>query len=57
MDWLGVSVDTIERTMALKQSKLQELLTWLPKLFTLKRGEEGAAAESPRKFSLGVSSN
>ena len=37
MDWLGVTFDTIEWTMALKLGKLQELLTWLPKLLTLKR--------------------
>ena len=37
MDWLGVSFDTICWTMALKPAKLQELLTWLPKLLELKR--------------------
>ena len=37
MDWLGVSFDTVEWTMAIKTSKLQELLIWLPKLLTHKR--------------------
>ena len=37
MDWLGITFDTIEWTMALKPGKLQELLSWLPKLLTLKR--------------------
>ena len=37
MDWLGVSFDTEEWTMALKSSKLQELLEWLPKLLKQKR--------------------
>ena len=37
MDWLGVSFDTVGWTMALKPAKLQELLTWLPKLLELKR--------------------
>ena len=37
MDWLGITFDTSEWTMALKAGKLQELLTWLPKLLKLKR--------------------
>ena len=37
MDWLGISFDTLEWTMALKPGKLQELLTWLPKLLKCKR--------------------
>ena len=37
MDWLGVSFDTVEWTMAIKPSKLQELLVWLPKLLRQKR--------------------
>ena len=37
MDWLGVSFDTEEWSMALKPSKLQELLSWLPKLLKHKR--------------------
>ena len=37
MDWLGISLDTIEWTMALKPGKREELLLWLPKLLTLKR--------------------
>ena len=37
MDWLGVSFDTIEWTMAIKASKLQELLVWLPQLLKYKR--------------------
>ena len=37
MDWLGVSFDTEEWSMALKPSKLQELLSWLPKLLNYKR--------------------
>ena len=37
MDWLGVSFDTEEWSMALKPSKLQELLCWLPKLLKRKR--------------------
>ena len=37
MDWLGIRFDTIKWTMALKPSKLQELLVLLPKLLTLKR--------------------
>ena len=37
MDWLGVSFDTVEWSMALKTSKLEELLTWLPKLLKYKR--------------------
>lgn len=37
MDWLGVHFDTMEWTMSLKPGKLQELLTWLPKLLMYKR--------------------
>ena len=37
MDWLGVSFDTEEWSIALKPSKLQELLSWLPKLLKRKR--------------------
>ena len=37
MDWLGICFDTVEWTMALKPGKLQELLSWLPKLLTRKR--------------------
>ena len=37
MDWLGVSFDTVEWTMAIKPSKLLELLDWLPKLLKYKR--------------------
>ena len=37
MDWLGVRFDTIEWSMAIKPSKLQELLEWLPKLLDYKR--------------------
>ena len=37
MDWLGISFNTVEWTMALKPSKLQELLTSLPKLLQVKR--------------------
>ena len=37
MEWLGISFDTLEWSMALKPGKLQELLEWLPKLLTLKR--------------------
>ena len=37
MDWLGVCFDTVEWSMALKPSKLQELLDWLPKLLLQKR--------------------
>ena len=37
MDWLGVCFDTVEWSMSLKPSKLQELLVWLPKLLTRKR--------------------
>ena len=37
MDWLGVSFDTAEWSMALKPGKLLELLEWLPKLLSLKR--------------------
>ena len=37
MDWLGVSFNTEEWTMAIKQSKLQELMSWLPELLRYKR--------------------
>ena len=37
MDWLGVSFDTVEWSMALKPGKLQELLVLLPKLMVYKR--------------------
>ena len=37
MDWLGISFDTTEWSMALKQGKLQELLELLPKLLSCKR--------------------
>ena len=37
MDWLGVHFNTVEWTMALKTSKLEELLDFLPKLLCLKR--------------------
>ena len=37
MDWLGISFDTMEWSMALKPGKLQDLLVWLPKLLTYKR--------------------
>ena len=37
MEWLGISFDTVEWTMALKPGKLQELLTWLPKLLRYQR--------------------
>ena len=37
MDWLGVSFDTMEWTMAIKPSKLKELLVWLPQLLKYKR--------------------
>ena len=37
MDWLGITFDTVEWTMALKPGKLQELLGWLPKLLTYRR--------------------
>ena len=37
MDWLGVSFDTEEWTMAIKPGKLQELLSWLPELLKHKR--------------------
>ena len=37
MDWLGVSFDTVEWTMAIKPGKLQELLDWLPRLLRQKR--------------------
>ena len=37
MDWLGIRLDTVAWTMALKPGKLQELLAWLPKLLTYRR--------------------
>ena len=37
MDWLGISFDSAEWTMALRPGKLEELLIWLPKLLTQKR--------------------
>ena len=37
MDWLGISFDTEEWTMALKPGKLDQLLDWLPRLLKLKR--------------------
>ena len=37
MDWLGITFDSVEWTMALKQGKLEELLEWLPKLLNHKR--------------------
>ena len=37
MEWLGISFDTVEWTMALKPGKLQELLVWLPKLLKHRR--------------------
>ena len=37
MDWLGISFDTVEWTMALKPGKLEELLVLLPKLLEYRR--------------------
>ena len=37
MEWLGISFDTLEWSMALKPGKLQELLDWLPRLLSQKR--------------------
>ena len=37
MDWLGITLDTVEWTMALKSSKLSELLDLLPRLLKLRR--------------------
>ena len=37
MDWLGISFDTVEWTMALKPVKLHELLVMLPKLLNYRR--------------------
>ena len=37
MDWLGVRFNTVEWSMSLKPSKLQELLVWLPRLLKLRR--------------------
>ena len=37
MEWLGISFNTMEWTMALKPGKLKELLDWLPMLLRQKR--------------------
>ena len=37
MEWLGVRFDTVEWTMALKESKLAELLEYLPRLLRHRR--------------------
>ena len=37
MEWLGISFNTIDWTMALKPGKLEELLDWLPKLLSFRR--------------------
>ena len=37
MDWLGITFDSVEWSMALRPGKLDELLKLLPKLLTLKR--------------------
>ena len=37
MDWLGIHFDSLERTIALKLGKLQQLLGWLPNLLHYKR--------------------
>lgn len=37
MDWLGISFDTVEWSMAVKPGKLQELLLWLPELLKCHR--------------------
>ena len=37
MDWLGIRFNTVEWSMALKPGKLQELLTWLPRLLGYSR--------------------
>ena len=37
MDWLGIRLDTVEWTMALKPNKLKELLTSLPSLLKTNR--------------------
>ena len=37
MEWLGISFNTLDWTMALKPGKLQELLEWLPRLLKLRR--------------------
>ena len=57
MDWLGICFDTAEWTMALKPSKLKELLDWLPKLLRQKRGQKSAPTEDLGKPSLGLSSS
>ena len=40
MDWLGISFDTVEWTMALKPGKLEELVCLLPKLLRFKRANK-----------------
>ena len=37
MEWLGISFDSVEWTMALRPGKLQELLDWLPELLKHRR--------------------
>ena len=37
MEWLGISFNTVDWTMALKPGKLEELLEWLPKLLSFRR--------------------
>ena len=37
IDWLGISFDSVDWTMALKPGKLSELLDWLPRLLTMSR--------------------
>ena len=37
MEWLGIAFDTVEWTMALKSSKLKELLILLPKVLKFRR--------------------
>ena len=37
MDWLGIVFDTVEWSMALKPGKLEELLSYLPRLLRYKR--------------------
>ena len=37
MDWLGISFDTEEWTIALKPGKLDQLLDWLPRLLKMRR--------------------
>ena len=55
MDWLGITFDTVEWTMALKQSKLQDLFDCLPKLL-LSKSKEGAIAENSWQSSVGLRS-